>query len=188
MHAMTLPIRNTLTVLTLAVAIGIPACSDKNPAAPDDAISNPPSGMVVSNAQAGSGTIAYVSAVPGTFPWAASVAVRNQTRGGASQRIGLIDGGLDPVRIEAAADDKLLVTVFMIDGGSTSLALRVPPRRQPRVVRTNPAKGRTDVALSAPIAVMFSEPLDRSSVTSSSVALLQDGSALNGRVQYQRTA
>lgn len=196
--------RITAAVLSVALATGAAACSDKIPSGPDDTSlkplsGNPPPGMVVSNPRASSSTssfigvrssaavsattVAYISVAPGTFPGAASAAVRNQTRGGASQSVQVIEGGFDPVGIDAEVGDELSLTVSMTGGGSTSMAVKVPPRRPPEVVRTNPSKGRTDVALNVQIVVVFSEPVDKSSATSSSVALLQDRDTVNGRVQ-----
>jgi len=192
--------RIAAAALSVVLAMGAAACSDKNPSAPpDETISAPPPGMVVSNVQAspgavssiavstslgiGANAVAYVSAAPGTFPGAASAVVRNQARSVGPQSVEVIDGGFDPVAIEAAPGDELLLTVFVAGTGATLVTVKVPPRRLPGVVRTNPSKGRTDVALNVLIAVVFSEPVDRTSVTSSSVALLQDGNAVNGSVQ-----
>ena len=191
--------RITVIALSAALATGVAACSDRNPSGPDDTILNLPAGVVVSNPRtssstagsvalrsslgASASTVVYVSAVPGTFPGAALVAVRNPKRGGVSRSAQVIDGGFDPVGIEAEVGDELSLTISMTSGGFTSMTVRVPPRRPPTVVRTNPAKGRTDVALNVQVVVVFSEPVDASSVTASSIALLQGGRAVNGRVQ-----
>lgn len=178
-HTMTRAIRTTIAALAVAITVGTLACSDKHPAAPDDAIPDLPTGIFVSNASA----LAYVAAVPGRFPGAASAAVRNETRGGATQPVQLADGGFDPVGIEAAAGDELSLTVLMPSGGTTPLALKVPPRRLPGVVRTDPVTGRTGVALNAQMTAVFTEPVDGSSVTSSSITLrVEDGNAVTGSV------
>jgi Tol biopolymer transport system component len=172
-----------VAALTVALAIGPAACSDKGPLAPTNSASpHPPSGVVVSNAQVSATPVAYASAAPGTFPGAGSAAVRNRTRNGVSQFVELIEGGFDPVAIEAAAGDELSLTVFMTSGGSTTFAADVPLRRLPGVVRTNLSKDLIDVTLNVLILVVFSEPVDKSTVTSSSVALSQDGSAVEGSV------
>jgi Tol biopolymer transport system component len=166
--------------------------------APDELLPDPPAGIVVSNASAGSGTgsstvagtspgvpassLAYVSAVAGTLSHATLAEIRNQTKHGAPRSVRIVNSGFDPGGIEAAAGDELSLTVFMNDGGAMTMRFGVPSRRPPTVVRTNPASG-TDVGLTVPVVVVFSEPIDRASVTSSSVALEQDGNAVNGRVQ-----
>jgi len=195
--------RTTVIALSVAAAVGAAACSERSPSGPGDTSLNPPpavpAGMVVSNARASSGpagsvelrssltlsanTVAYVSALPGTFPGAASVSLRNQTRGTTSQSLQVVDGGFDPVGVNAEEGDELSLRVFDTAGGSTVSAVKVPARRRPGVVRTNPAKGRTDVALNVQVLVVFSEPVDISTVTSSSVTLLKDGSAVPGHVQ-----
>jgi hypothetical protein len=85
------------------------------------------------------------------------------------------DGGFDPARIEGDVGDQLAITVTLGGGGSTTAMVKVPARRPPTIIRTNPAKGRTDVALNVQIIVVFSEPVNQSSVTSSSLALLEGG-------------
>jgi WD40 repeat protein len=145
--------------------------------------------MVVSNALASSGSassVAYVSAVPGTFtfPIAVSAVVRNKTRAGPPRSVQMIDGGFDPIDIDAEVGDELSITVSIAGGGvRPSIAIKVPARRAPTVVRTNPPKDRTDVSLTVQVLAVFSEPVDQSSVTSSSVALLQDGIAVKGSVR-----
>ncbi|HMI56149.1 MAG TPA: Ig-like domain-containing protein, partial [Gemmatimonadaceae bacterium] len=185
-----------------ALAIGA-ACSDHSPSAPVDTTSILPRGFVVSNAQVNVGTaspvasgsvaassslniatgLAYVSAVPGTFPSATTATVRNQTRSGASRLIPIIDGGIDPVGIEAAAGDELALTLLSPGGGAIQMTVVVPPRRPPGVVRTNPSKGRSDVAMNVQVVVVFSEPIDVSTVTASSIALQENGNAVRGHVQ-----
>lgn len=178
-HTMTRAIRTTIAALAVAITVGTLACYDKHPAAPDDAIPDLPTGVFVSNASA----LAYVAAVPGTFPGAASAAIRNQTRQGATKSVQLADGGFDPVGIEAATGDELSLTVLTASGGSTPLALMVPARRLLGVVRTDPARGRTGVALNVQVTAVFTEPIDRFTVTSSSVRLrVEEGNEVIGNV------
>ena len=183
--------RISATVLSVALALAT-ACSDKNPSGPvDDGNKLTPAGMVVSDPFAGSSRsstigvngaasvapspLAYVSAVPGTFPGGVSAAIRNKTKSGTSQSVQITDSGFDPVRIEGDVGDELAIAVTLGGGGSTTAMVKVPARRPPTIVRTNPAKGRTDVALNVQIIVVFSEPVNQSSVTSSSLTLLEDG-------------
>src|SRR5688572_17099968 len=175
--------RTTVIALSVAAAVGAAACSDRSPSGPGDMKLNPPQGMVVSNPSVSAGTAvstelrssavasantqAYVSAEPGTFPDAVSVSLRNETKATISQSAVVIDGGFDPVAVNADEGDELSLKFFDRDGGSTVRAVKVPARRKPGVVRTNPAKGRTDVALNVQVLIVFSEPVEKSSVTSS---------------------
>jgi hypothetical protein len=185
----------TTAALFVAFLTAFAACSDKNPSGPGGDVNDliPPAGMIVSNPLATSShlssigvngsvnvsaiPLAYVSALPGTFPGAVSAEIRNQTRGGASQPVKVTDGGFDPVRIEAEVGDVLALTVTITGGGMTTATVKVPARRPPTIVRTNPPKGRTDVALNVQVIIVFSEPVDPTTVTSSSLALLRDGIA-----------
>jgi WD40 repeat protein len=139
--------------------------------------------MVVSNPLAAR-SLAYVSAMPGTFPSALSAVVRNETRVGALRSVQIIDGGFDPIGFDAKVGDRLSLTVSIEGGGvRPSIAIEVPARRPPSVVRTNPPEGRTAIASNAKVVVVFSEPVDESSVTSSSVALVHDRIPINASVR-----
>jgi len=197
--------RIAVAALSGVFATAATACSDKTPLGPHDTSLDSPSGTVVSNPRSSSsigssltassigirtwvgssaGGVAYLSAVPGTFPGATSAALRNVTRGGASRSGQLIDGGFDPIGIDAEVGDELSLTVSTAGGGSMApIAVKVPARRPPAVVRTNPAKGRTDVALNIHVVVVFSEPVDTSSDTQSSLSLIQDGNVVSGNVR-----
>ncbi len=192
--------RTTAAAMSVVLATGAAACSfDGTLAGPEAAGPSAPAGMLVSNPAATStsasqaaapgsfavseSTIAYLSALPGTFSNAFSVAVRNDTRGGVPKSVLIVDGGFDPFGIEAAAGDELSLALNLVAGGSALMTVTVPRRRPPEVVRTTPIKGRSDVALNVQIAVVFSEPVDRSSINPLSVALLQDGKPVKGRLQ-----
>jgi Tol biopolymer transport system component len=95
----------------------------------------------------------------------------------------IIDGGFDPVAIEASVGEELSLAVHYSAGRTEPISVKVPPRRPPVVVRTVPSRGRIDVALNAQIAIVFSEPVDKASVTTASVALTQGGSLVSGSVK-----
>jgi WD40 repeat protein len=191
--------------LSILLAASLVSCSDHTPAGPADSavseqpaplLSNAPAGLVISDARAeayaagsigvsnslSAATISYISAEPGSFPYASMVAIRNRTRAGAEVTVPMINGGFDPVGIEADAGDELLLTTSNPGGHSVSMTVKVPVRRPPVIVRTEPSKGRTDVALNVQIAVVFSEPVDKSSVTGSTVVLMKGSDAVNGLV------
>lgn len=128
--------------------------------------------------------LAYVSLLPGTVPGGTTATITDLRTGTSLQPL-MIDGGFDPVAIPAAAGDTLAISVALQTGGlRVSLAKSVvPASRPPRVVRTSPGKGQTDVALNASIAVIFSEPVDPATVTPTTVRLLKDGQPLAGTVR-----
>jgi Tol biopolymer transport system component len=184
--------------LVVAAALVVTACSERagSPLAVQEDGSFPPAGVVVSESRAasaldvaggvGAGTdvdFVYVSSQPDTWPGAASVRIRNLTSGaGPTPVIPVRDGGFDPVAVPARPGDRLELAILGGDGQTHVVNLSVPSRRPPTVVRTNPRRGRTDVALSVQPVVVFSEPIDPQSLTSSSVGLLRDGTPVAGVV------
>ena len=130
-----------------------------------------------------SGNRAYVSLLPGTFPTATTILIRND-RTGEQLELPLQNGGLDPVPVTAHAGDRILLTVTSATGGVTTFARAVPARRRPRVVRVNPPRGRNDVAINASVVVVFSEPVDPATVTSTTLRLESEGgAAIEGTVR-----
>jgi Tol biopolymer transport system component len=126
--------------------------------------------------------VAYVSLLPGTVPGGTTATITNARTGTAVPAL-VVDGGFDPVTIPAAAGDTLTIGVVLGTGGMSLARSVVPASRPPRVVRTSPAKGRTDVAINASAAVLFSEPVDPATVNSTTFRLLKDGQAVSGTVR-----
>src|SRR5687768_1124959 len=187
-------IRNILAAVTLSFALGagVTACSDRNPSGPvlpSDPANPPaptapptpaPSGMVVSNA--GASSVTYVSAVPGTFQTATSAAIHNKTRAGAPRLFQLTGGGFDPIGVAAQVGDELSITVSSDGVVRSSMVTTVPASRAPTIVRTQPTKSSSDVDLNVDLLVVFSEPVNGASITTSSVAFLQAANAVSGTV------
>jgi Tol biopolymer transport system component len=149
-------------------------------------ISEPGSGSSAASLTGGGATdgrsVVYVSARPGTFADATGVELRNLTADEpVLPTIPVVEGGFDPVAVPARAGDELELTIRTA-GTQTVLLLTVPPDRPPLVVRTDPPKGRTDVAFAARPVVIFSEPMDPSTVTPASVQLIRDGTAVAATV------
>jgi hypothetical protein len=114
--------------------------------------------------------VAWVSAAPGSQPAASTAMIRNE-RTGESVVTPVNNRGFDPVSVEAAAGDLLIIE---FDGGGDAadrVRAEVPGARPPHVVRTV----TTGVAPDAPIVVMFSEPIAPASVTTQTVALNTGG-------------
>jgi len=190
--------------LTLAAVL---ACSDKHPTDADEDTKSPDisqrdtaaiAGLIASNAlpsarlysagvqgsnNAVAGEVAFVSAEPGTFPAKDSVFISNIARTAVVSSAKLVDGGFDPIPISAESGDLLELTVVVANGVRPEpLYVKVPPRRPPGVVRTVPRSGRIDVALNVHIEVVFSEPIDKSTVTTSSLILSENGKTVAGTV------
>ncbi len=170
------------TSLIISLALGALACSEGAPTDPDKTtIVAEPAGMVISNVQSSATTagvagargsaatsnetgIAYVSAAPQTFPDAVEVRIRNRTTGGVE------------------------ITLWTAGGTTKLMAVSVPVRRAPAVVRSNPAKHRVDAALTANVGVIFSEPIDPKTLSSMSLHLLHDGNPVSGTVRLSDNA
>ena len=185
--------------LIVPLALGGAACSDRTPAGPDNTTTpHEPPGIVVSNPRSSStpasalggrtsisfsseATVAYVSVVPGTYPGAVDARIRNRTAGGAVKIVEIVEGGFDPVAVEAKAGDELDLT-FSMNDMTITMTLEVPPRRPPAVVRSDPPTGRIDVALNQALTVIFSEPIDPTSLSAASVRLVHDGEPVSGTV------
>ncbi len=175
------------------------ACSD-NPVDPCPTCPPPPQGVIMSNpvpvaalgaevrgelAQApGAGTdVVYVSLAPGTVP-TGSRAILRRVGDAASLATAVNDGGFDPVPVTAQAGDSIDVTVTDA-GGSTVYHVRaaVLAARPPVIVRTEPPPRKRDVPLNASIVIVFSEPVNGSTLNSSSVRLLRGTTSIAGTVR-----
>ncbi|HEX6645043.1 MAG TPA: Ig-like domain-containing protein [Gemmatimonadales bacterium] len=143
------------------------------------------SGAVAGRIAASSGMndgIAYVSAAAGTAVEALDVSIENPRLGRAVSAT-LLDGGFDPVPVPAIAGDTLALTFSFTDGTTSLARAAVPARRRPRVVRTQPVRGRTDVAINSVVRAIFSEPVDPATLGDSTVRLLLGNVAVAGTVR-----
>jgi len=131
------------------------------------------------------GPVTYVSFPPGTFPTSGSggsLTVQN-LRTLAVLTTVLQDGGLDPEPIPAEVGDTL---AFTVDTGGTQaieFIKEVLDAKRPTVVRTDPKSGKRDVPLNIQLRVIFSEPIIATTVTNSTLALQQERSPVDGRIQ-----
>ncbi len=157
-----------------------PGLTVSNPTASATGLTVPASGGAVGAAAALG--LTYVSALPGTFPDAETVWITNLANG-RSATTPLVAGGFDPVGLEAETDDELEILVVYVDGSRIKYLTRVPPRKRPRVVRTIPPNGATDVVLSVTVIVVFSEPIDGATMTKQDVQLLLNGSPVDGTLE-----
>ena len=125
--------------------------------------------------------VAYISLPPGALPGVLSVRLRNLTsQGPPTEPTPVFDGGFDPVAVAARAGHQLALLMSLEGGAVTVSYLTVPLRRPPRIVRTVPSKGRTDVALNTRPLIVFSEPIDAHTLSNTTIQLLVAGVALSG--------
>ncbi len=145
---------------------------------------------VVTSAWAGTdaGQVAYISLPPGTAPSGVTATIRNRVTG-IGLTVAIIDGGFDPVPIAAVAGDVLDIEVRLAGSAAPQMySLAVPGKRRPKVVRTNPPRGKRDVALNATIQVVFSEPIDARTLTGTSVRLEHDGAPVASSLALEDAA
>jgi hypothetical protein len=126
--------------------------------------------------------LVYVSLSPGTVPDAVTPTITNRASGG-SVTTAIVNGGFDPVSIEANVGDTLDVVITRPASETPIRAvLRVDGTRRPRIVRTNPPHGGRDVPLNATVVVIFSAPMDSATVNPATVQLLLDATRVSGSV------
>ena len=188
--------RMTLGVTLVAAGGWFAGCSDAS--GPCPSCPPPPNALIISkpvpvtgrapgsrNAAAAplvDSNLVYVSLIPGTAPSGARAHV-GRVGDVTSLTTAVIDGGFDPFSVTAEAGDSIVVTVSDSSGTTVfeSGAL-VRPLKPPVVVRTDPPPRKRDVPLNARIVIVFSEPVDASTLTSSSVRLLRGTTAVAGSV------
>jgi len=135
-------------------------------------------------ANGAAGTVAYVSLAPGTVP-AGRLASVQRVGDAVSLTTPVTDGGFDPVPVTANVGDSIVVTVTDA-GGTTRFQARVAVigDRPPIIVRTDPPPRKRDVPLNASIVIVFSEPIDPASLTTSFIQLVKGGTPIPGSVRF----
>ena len=141
-----------------------------------------PAGVGPAFSGAGVDGVAFVSLPPGTVPDAETATVLNRRT---QQTVvpTVIEGGFDPVEILADPGDTIATTMVSSSGAASYARSVVPARRRPRVVRTSPARGRTDVAITSHITVVFSEPIDPTTLGATSLTVLHGSDTVPGTVK-----
>ena len=135
-----------------------------------------------------SGTV-YVAFAAGEQPDWQSIRLANLTSGMSDPtRYAVVDGGVDPIGIAGEVGDTLQLDVVRLDGSVALRKAAVPAKRAPRVVRTSPAGGRTDVAVNARVLIVFSEPIDPGTLTAQTVRLFKGSEPIEGTVAITSTS
>ena len=187
---MTIAVRFGVVLALAAGCAGDPNAPDVTGHRFDGIVSEPTAGTAgafgagaVRTAVSRLDAVAWVSAAPGTIPGGTSTTIVN-SRSGQSIVAVMPSGGFDAIAIGALAGDTLTLST-LVTGSAPALARAiVPGRRRPRVVRSSPARGRTDVAINATVIVMFSEPIAPQLVDPEHIRLLKDGAAVAGSVKH----
>ena len=134
-----------------------------------------------------SGSNAYVSLPPGSVPGGVRAVIRDAAAGD-SLAVQMVNGGFDPVAIAANIGDSLFVTVTRAGSAAPVTGFdRVGANGAPQVVRSSPARGAKDVALNATIVMVFSAPLDSTTIDTSSIQLLRGTTRVIGTVRFADT-
>ena len=119
----------------------------------------------------GGDSVVFVSAPPGSFPGGAFATIRNRATGSVVTTP-VIDGGFDPVPVNAVVGDSLAVIVTSAAGASLLQAVvSVRGHQPPVVVRTTPPDKKTDVPVNSVMSVVFSEPVDPGTINSGTIGL-----------------
>ena len=143
---------------------------------------SPRGGRAAAAAASASGdSVVYASLVPKTVPTGVTATVRALTSG-ATVTTAIQDGGFDPVALTAKVGDS--VTTVVVDGTDSVLfraAAAVTPIRRISVIRTDPGSGKRDQPLNANIVIVFSGPVDVTTLTAS-VQLFNGTTSIPGTV------
>jgi hypothetical protein len=121
----------------------------------------------------------YVSLLPGSMPDGREATITNR-RTGTHVSVTLLDGGFDPQPISAAVGDWVDVAVTRANGTVAFASVLVVAKKPPRIVRTVPPRGATDVPISLRMFIVFSEPIDAATVTSATILVTTADSAVAG--------
>jgi len=137
---------------------------------------------VAAASAAGADTVVYASLLPGTAPGGVTATVR-ALQSSAAVTTDVQDGGFDPVAVTARVGDT--VEIVVRDGAGSVVHMEqavVPIIRRLVVIRTDPGPGKRDQPLNASVVVVFSEPINGATLTTSSVQLHQASTAVAGTV------
>jgi Tol biopolymer transport system component len=169
-----------LWVLAALLAAG---CSDPIRPTPGEHASPAPF-IAASGFRMQTAEFVWISLPPESVP-TVDQAVLRVVRTGSRAVAPVVDGGFDPVALAAHEGDSIVVTI-VVNGVEkpTGFSFVIPPPSRPVIVRTSPPKGKRDVPLNARVTVVFSEPIDASSLTTVSVQVRSGGTAVEGQLHF----
>jgi hypothetical protein len=186
-----------LGLCTLAFGLSLAACGREDvaaPRAPGAPLDDEPTGTALSPGLALSsllraappgvatgGEFVYVAAVSGTRSDAVRATIANLATG-VRVTAAIVEGGFDPVLLPVSEGDSIRVALVDSSGGSTPLVASARRPSPPRVVRTSPRGGRTDVPLNSIVQVVFSAPMDAATIAQQ-LRLERAGASVPGEVR-----
>lgn len=153
-----------------------------NPLAPPQTGTSASARIARAGLQGPGDSVTYVSLPAGTIAHGATVVVRSPAAD-FTLSAAMTAGGIDPVLIPAHVNDPIDVDATDSAGQSVHYSMVVARSRPPVVVRTEPPTKKVDVPLNAAIVVVFSEPMDPSSVTPQGIQLRVNGQPTGASVE-----
>jgi hypothetical protein len=131
--------------------------------------------------------VAYVTLPPDSAHAAGRLATIVNLRTNDGVVTPVAEGGFDPTPVPAIAGD--MIRVQVLDGAGNVIFqppdFTVTPKMRPVVVRTNPPPRKRDVPLNTQVVIVFSEPVDSRSITSSTVQLRRGSSLVAGTLRFR---
>lgn len=141
-------------------------------------------GYFLKSASATDSQATFVSMRPGSLLGLDSVVLALSIAPQVTVSTGYSAGGFDPIPIYATVGDSLDATAFW-RGVASTIRVAVPAFRPPTVLRSSPSAGRANVELGQQVWIVFSQPIDSATATSSSIQLLLRGAAEASTVRLQ---
>jgi len=188
------------SMLLAVLLAGTTACSDSSgpkegtppilPSLPGLVVSAPVQFGAVQGSLAASAAgpvsagVTYVSLAPGSVPDGQLATIRNRAT---AQFViaAVVNGGFDPVAIVASVGDTLAIEITRTGSVAPLAAVEVVrAARPPVVVRTDPPRKQVDVPLNAIIVIVFSTPIDATTLTTESVQLWRGATLVAGTVRF----
>lgn len=130
-----------------------------------------------------SAAVVYVSLAPGAIPNGVSATIQD-LHTGSSVTAAVVNGGFDPVALSAVVGDTLAIAVRTTGAGGPSYLSVVAGAKGPTVVRTDPPPHKRDVPLNGLMVIVFSEPIDPVTLTSSTVQLKHGTTPITGQLAF----
>jgi hypothetical protein len=126
--------------------------------------------QVVGGASVVGSTTVYVSLLAGTVAGGVRAEITNLTTDLATI-VPMVEGGFDPVAMPAEEGDKIEVITHTATGGTRRLVSTAGLSMRPVVIRSGPGRGAADVPLNALIVVVFSQPMEGSTLEDGGISL-----------------
>jgi len=133
--------------------------------------------------------VAYIFLPPDSIPRGQLARIRNLRTGIVATAV-MLEGGFDPVALPATVGDAVELEIELEDSDvPVHLTATVPAAKKPRVVRVFPPHKKRDVVLNAQPMIVFSEPIDPTTLTEETIRLWRQVGSVRlpvpGRVEFR---